>query len=115
MGFPMVTGPEGHDGPVNNVLPAWDIAAALSISTGLLAAERRRLRTGAGSWLRLSLFDVALAATAALGYVAEAAVTGDERGALWQPHLRHVWAGVPLRRWPLCHDLHVHGPACDGA
>ena len=79
MGFPMVTGPVGHDGPVNNVLPAWDIAAALSISTGLLAAERRRLRTGAGSWLKLSLFDVALAATAALGYVAEAAVTGDER------------------------------------
>jgi len=79
MGFTMVTGPEGHDGPVNNVLPAWDIAAALSISTGLLAAERRRLRTGAGSWLKLSLFDVALAATAALGYVAEAEVNGDER------------------------------------
>ncbi len=79
MGFPMVTGPEGHDGPVNNVLPAWDIAAALSISTGLLAAERRRLRTGVGSWLRLSLYDVALAATATLGYTAEAAVNGDDR------------------------------------
>lgn len=79
MGFPMVTGPEGHDGPVNNVLPAWDIAAALSISTGLLAAERRRFRTGAGSWMKLSLYDVALAATATLGYTAEAAVNGDER------------------------------------
>lgn len=79
MGFPMVTGPEGYEGPVNNVLPAWDIAAALSFSTGLLAAERRRFRTGQGSWLKLSLYDVALAATAALGYVAEAAVTGDER------------------------------------
>ncbi|MCA8926921.1 MAG: CoA transferase [Alphaproteobacteria bacterium] len=79
MGFPMVTGPEGHEGPVNNVLPAWDIAAALTLSTGLLAAERRRSRTGVGSWLKLSLYDVALAATATLGYVAEAEVNGDVR------------------------------------
>ncbi len=80
MGFPMVTGPEGMDGPVNNVLPAWDIAAALSISTGLLAAERHRSRTGGqGSWLKLSLYDVALAATAAMGYVAEGAVLEEER------------------------------------
>ncbi len=79
MGFPMVTGPEGLEGPVNNVLPAWDIAAALSISTGLLAAERRRSRTGRGSWLKLSLYDVALAATAAMGYVAEGALLEQER------------------------------------
>ena len=25
-GFPMITGPVGHIGPVNQVLPAWDIA-----------------------------------------------------------------------------------------
>lgn len=79
MGFPMVTGPVWHDGPVNNVLPAWDIAAALSISTGLLAAERRRYRTGNGAWMKLSLLDVALAATAAMGYVAEGLVCEDER------------------------------------
>ena len=23
-GFPLVTGPAGHQGPVNDVLPAWD-------------------------------------------------------------------------------------------
>jgi 2-methylfumaryl-CoA isomerase len=79
MGFPMVTGPSAHSGPVNNVLPAWDIAAALSISTGLLAAERRRTRTGQGSWLKLSLFDVALAATAAMGYVAEGTINSGDR------------------------------------
>jgi 2-methylfumaryl-CoA isomerase len=28
-GFPMVTGPEEHGGPVNHVLPAWDIACGL--------------------------------------------------------------------------------------
>ena len=27
-GFPLVTGPAGHQGPVNDVLPAWDIATA---------------------------------------------------------------------------------------
>lgn len=79
MGFPMVTGPEGHEGPVNNVLPAWDIAAALTVATSLLAADRRRSRTGTGSWLKLSLYDIALAVTATLGHVAEAAVNGDER------------------------------------
>lgn len=78
-GFPLVTGPEGHEGPVNNVLPAWDVGAGLTISTSLLAAERRRARTGAGALIRLSLLDVALWTTANLGYVGEAAVNGVDR------------------------------------
>src|SRR5207302_1626105 len=43
-GFPMVTGPTSAGGgaPVNNVLPAWDIAAGLYLATSLLAADRRR-------------------------------------------------------------------------
>lgn len=78
-GFPQVTGPAGHDGPVNNVLPAWDVAAGLTISTGLLAAERRRSRTGQGGLIKLSLLDVALWTTANLGYVGEAAANGADR------------------------------------
>ncbi len=78
-GFPMVTGPTNQDGPVNNVLPAWDIGAGLTISTSLLAAERRRSRTGEGSLIKLSLLDVALWTTANLGYVGEASVTGNDR------------------------------------
>ena len=39
-GFPAVTGPAGT-GPVNSVLPAWDVAAGLHAAVGLLAAERR--------------------------------------------------------------------------
>ncbi len=78
-GFPMVTGPADHDGPVNNVLPAWDVAAGLTISTSLLAAERRRSRGGGGAMIRLSLLDVALWTTANLGYVGEAAANGVDR------------------------------------
>src|SRR6202050_882890 len=44
-GFPLVTGP-GDGNPVNNVLPAWDVATGLYLSTALLAAERHRSRTG---------------------------------------------------------------------
>ena len=37
-GFPLATGPEDADGPINHVLPAWDIATGLSAAFGLLAA-----------------------------------------------------------------------------
>lgn len=79
VGFPLVTGPEAADGPVNNVLPAWDIATGMTAAAGILAAERRRARTGGGQLIRLPLLDVALWATASLGYVGEAAVNGDGR------------------------------------
>ena len=47
-GFPLVTGPVGHQGPVNNVLPAWDIATAYAAAMAILAAERHRRMTGQG-------------------------------------------------------------------
>ena len=81
-GFPLVTGPAGHDGPVNNVLPAWDVGAGLTISTALLAAERRRHRTGEGVLIKLSLLDVALWTTANLGYLGEAAINDVDRSRL---------------------------------
>ena len=79
MGFPMVTGPAGSVGPINSVLPAWDLLCGQTAAVGILAAERRRLLTGEGSLMTLALSDVALAATAALGYVAEVQVNGAER------------------------------------
>jgi 2-methylfumaryl-CoA isomerase len=78
-GFPMVTGPEGLQGPVNHVLPAWDVACGLYAAVGLLAAERRRARTGAGSQVTLALADVALAVAGHLGFLAEAQVTSTDR------------------------------------
>src|SRR5262249_30977898 len=77
IGFPMVTGPESHAGPVNHVLPAWDVAGALSAAVGLLAAERRRGRTGQGARIRLPLYDVALATAGNLGFLAEAQLGSD--------------------------------------
>src|SRR3546814_2821525 len=42
VGFPLISGPEGHEGPVNQVIPAWDIATGMMAATGILAAERHR-------------------------------------------------------------------------
>jgi 2-methylfumaryl-CoA isomerase len=68
-GFPLITGP--GVGPVNHVLPAWDVAAGLYMATGLLAAERHRLRTGRGQEIRIALSDVMLATMGTLGYLAD--------------------------------------------
>src|SRR5207302_7743089 len=80
VGFPFVTGPEGWEGPVNHVLPAWDALAGHHLATGLIAAELHRSRTGEGQLLRLSLADVALSTASRLGLVAEAQLTAEPRG-----------------------------------
>jgi 2-methylfumaryl-CoA isomerase len=76
-GFPRVTGPDSLGGPVNHVLPAWDVACGLYAAVGLLAAERRRARSGAGSQISLALADVAMAVAGNLGFLAEAQLGGD--------------------------------------
>jgi 2-methylfumaryl-CoA isomerase len=89
-GFPLITGPEGLEGPVNHVLPAWDVACGLYAAVGLLAAERRRVRTGAGSAITLALADVALAVAGHLGFLAEAQVTGTDRPRIGN----HLYGGL---------------------
>ncbi|WP_433501559.1 CoA transferase [Sphaerimonospora sp. CA-214678] len=79
LGFPMVTGPEGHADPVNHVLPAWDVACGLYAAIGILGAERGRRVTGRGQAMTVALHDVALATAADLGFLAEAEVAGVER------------------------------------
>jgi 2-methylfumaryl-CoA isomerase len=76
-GFPLVTGPDALEGPVNHVLPAWDIACGLYAAVGLLAAERRRARSGQGSQITLALADVAMALAGNLGFLAEAQLGQD--------------------------------------
>jgi 2-methylfumaryl-CoA isomerase len=78
-GFPLITGPVDHPGPVNHVLPAWDIATGYAAAVALLAAERHRSRTGHGQLVKVALQDVALAATAALGFLAEAEINRVDR------------------------------------
>ena len=68
-GFPLITGT--GVGPVNHVLPAWDVAAGLYMATGLLAAENHRLRTGRGQEIRIALSDVMLATVGNLGLLSD--------------------------------------------
>ena len=79
VGFPLVTG-DGRS-PVNHVLPAWDLIAGMTLATAVLAAERHRRLTGEGQLVQLTLADVAFAAVANLGYVADVEVNGHQRAA----------------------------------
>ncbi|MBV9089585.1 MAG: CoA transferase [Mycobacteriaceae bacterium] len=78
-GFPLVTGPVEHAGPVNHVLPAWDVCCGLYAALAVTAAVRRRDRCGHGARVSLSLEDVALATAGNLGLLTEPQVNGTER------------------------------------
>lgn len=80
VGLPWVTGPEDWAGPVNHVLPAWDAVAGQMAATAVIAAELNRVRTGAGSFVKISLADVALSTVAHLGFIAEAQLERVPRG-----------------------------------
>jgi 2-methylfumaryl-CoA isomerase len=80
LGFPLVTGPASWEGPVNHVLPAWDVATGLSAALAILAAERHRRQGGAGQLIRISLADVAAGVAANLGFLAEAQLVDEPRG-----------------------------------
>jgi len=79
VGFAATTGPGDTSSPTMHALPAWDLLAGMHVALSLLAAERRRARTGRGESVVLSLADVALWSTDALGILAEAQVTGKGR------------------------------------
>ncbi|MBV8349753.1 MAG: CoA transferase, partial [Mycolicibacterium sp.] len=79
IGFPLVTGPVEHAGPVNHVLPAWDVCCGLYAALAVTAAMRRRDRCGQGASVRLALEDVALATAGNLGLLTEPQVNGTER------------------------------------
>jgi len=78
-GFPWATGPRNLAEPLNSVLPSWDLVMGGLATTGLLAAERHRTRTGEGQLIRLALSDVAFAAVGNLGRIAEAALDGHDQ------------------------------------
>jgi 2-methylfumaryl-CoA isomerase len=79
-GFPGITG-SGRDGPVNHVLPAWDVIAGQMLALAVLAAERHWRLTGQGQHVKLALSDVAMATAANLGYLADAELNGTQRRA----------------------------------
>jgi 2-methylfumaryl-CoA isomerase len=79
-GFPGITG-SGRDGPVNHVLPAWDVIAGQMLALAVLAAERHWRLTGQGQHVQLALSDVAMATVANLGYLADVELNGTQRSA----------------------------------
>jgi 2-methylfumaryl-CoA isomerase len=80
IGFPWLTGPEGHEGPINHVLPAWDGMTGFLAALAILAAERYRRLHGEGQLVELSLSDVGLAMAGHLGLIGEAVLEAEPRG-----------------------------------
>ena len=80
IGFPWLTGPQGHEGPINHVLPAWDGMTGFLAAVAILAAERHRRLHGEGQLVELSLSDVGLAMAGHLGLIGEAVLEAEPRG-----------------------------------
>jgi len=78
-GFPWATGPRNLAEPLNSVLPAWDLVMGGLATTGLLAADRHRARTGEGQLVSLALSDVAFAVVGHLGRIAETQLGGTDQ------------------------------------
>ncbi len=81
IGIPFATGPtHGHKpiNPVNHVLPAWDAITGMTAAMGIVGAERHRLITGEGQFVKLALSDVAIAMVGNLGLIAEAQVNQED-------------------------------------
>ena len=81
LGYPMATGPRNSENPVNHLLPAWDLVTGSMAATGILAAERKRNRSGNGELVNLALSDVGIWVASALGHIAESALLGRSREA----------------------------------
>jgi 2-methylfumaryl-CoA isomerase len=79
IGYPLVNGPADHSGPINHVLPAWDVCCGLYAALAIVAAVRRRDQSGAGAQISVPLEDVALATAGNLGLLTEPQVNGTQR------------------------------------
>ncbi len=79
VGYPALTGPLDDPRPVNHVLPAWDLLTGAYAAYALLAAVRRRERTGLGGEVRLPLTDIAMGTASNMGRIAEVLYTGEDR------------------------------------
>jgi len=79
IGVPLMTGPAEVQTPVNHVVPAWDLLTGMTVANSVVAALLRRLRTGEGARVEISLADVALAGVGSMGWLAEAATRGTAR------------------------------------
>lgn len=79
VGLPEMTGAIDASGPVNHVLPAWDLLSGALAALSLLAAERRRRETQKGEEIRVPLSDVAISTLANLGQLGEVIIGAADR------------------------------------
>jgi 2-methylfumaryl-CoA isomerase len=79
IGYPLVTGPPDHAGPINHVLPAWDVCCGLYAALAVVSAVHRREQSGVGARVTLALEDVALATAGNLSLLTEPQVAGTQR------------------------------------
>ncbi|MDT5222827.1 MAG: 2-methylfumaryl-CoA isomerase, partial [Mycobacterium sp.] len=79
IGYPLVTGPADYAGPINHVLPAWDVSCGLYAALAVVAAIHRRNQSGIGARVSIALEDVALATAGNLGLLTEPQVIGTQR------------------------------------
>jgi len=79
IGYPLVTGPANHAGPINHVLPAWDVCCGLYAALAVVGAVRHRDQSGKGTRISLALEDVALATAGNLSLLTEPQVIGTQR------------------------------------
>jgi 2-methylfumaryl-CoA isomerase len=79
LGFPLVTGPEELDAPVDHVLPAWDVSCGLYVALAVSAALRQRDLGGVGAQIAVPLENVALATAGNLGLLTEVMINGTSR------------------------------------
>jgi len=82
IGYPLVNGPADHAGPINHVLPAWDVCCGLYAALAIVTAVRRRDQSGVGAQISVPLEDVALATAGNLGLLTEPQVNGTQRARL---------------------------------
>ena len=77
VGYPDLTG--SGSGPVNHVLPAWDLLTGAYAAFAMMAALHHRNATGLGQEVRIPLSDVAIGTASNLGSLAEMRYTGANR------------------------------------
>jgi 2-methylfumaryl-CoA isomerase len=81
-GYPAITGAGSLQRPVNQVLPAWDIACAWQAALAITSALHQRTRSGRGAELKLALSDVAFTTLSHLGVLGEAELLQQDRPSL---------------------------------
>jgi 2-methylfumaryl-CoA isomerase len=79
VGVPLMTGPLDAAGPVNHMLPAWDLLTGAYSAFALVSAVLARQTTGQGREVRVALSDIAATSLANLGMVAETLASGRQR------------------------------------